>query len=396
MPSPASLQRKILSDPLNRAVFGRRSGIYLVGGYLRDLVAFGRRSKDLDYVYSGKIRTLANSLAGDLGGTVVDLWKERIVRVCLKEGSTLDFSRLVTGIEEDLRGRDFTFNAMAWSPDSGLVDPLGGAGDIKGRNVRGIARENFEADPLRLLRAYRFSAQFSWELARRTRQLIKSMPELIKTSASERITLELFRLLNSHDPSKALGEALADGLLQNIISLPHKRLRKNLKPFYEDERNLEKLPQKYNLKEYSQGLGYRGLLRLERLLLGSAPQENRLCLSTAISKRIERVQALYGDYLQINRLDRRAVFELFSQSGDALIDLLVLGDKTDYLKDALRFRRIQKKGVLSAEEIMEMAGLGPGPGLGRLLWEMKSRQFEGAIRGKSEARRWLRGRKDLT
>jgi tRNA nucleotidyltransferase/poly(A) polymerase len=390
MPVPGGLNRKILSDPLNEAVFDRRSGIYLVGGYLRDLVALGRGSRDLDYVYPGKIKPLANSLAEALDGTVVDLKKERLVRVCLADGSTLDFSRLATDIEDDLRSRDFTFNAMAWSPESGLLDPLRGVGDIDARRVRGVARENFEADPLRLLRAYRFSAQFSWRIERRTRQHIKSMPELIKGSAPERITLELFRLLSCEDPAKALGEALADGLLQQIISVPYKTLQGNLKLLDEDMRNLEKIPEKYHLKESFQGLGHRGLLRLERLLLGSSTGENRLSMSTEITKKIERVQALYGTYRQIDRMNKRAVFDLFSRSGETLTDLLVLAGKTEYLKDALRFRRIERKGILGAREIMEITGLRPGPGLGGILREIKARQFEGSIRRKSDALRWLR------
>lgn len=389
MPDSApDLKKKILNDPLNRTVFSLSGEVYLVGGYIRDLLARGIRSKDLDFVTPRGLKLLAESVSKALGGRVVELKKEHTIRICLKD-RMLDFSKLHCPIEEDLRGRDFTINAMAWSPGSGLLDPLGGLIAIRQGVIRGISKKNFELDPLRLLRAYRLSGELSWPIEGRTRRVIKAMPGRIKHSASERITLELFKLLNSEEPSAALGAALSDGLLTRIISLSFKKLYENIKSISKVRKNLEKVPQRYHFREFSQGLSHEGLLRLEGLMLGADIEGSLLCMSRSTLKRVQTVQALHAGYLGIGRLQRGEVFELFDKAGEALIDLLVLTGNTGRVKDAGRFMRISKKGILSSEEIMEVTGLKPGRRLGELIREMKRLQFEGKIRSRAEAVRRL-------
>lgn len=384
-----SLKRKILGNPLNAKVLSLAKEGYLVGGYIRDILIRGTHSKDLDYVVGEDIRRLANTVARALGGKVVEMRKERMLRVCLKE-ATLDFSKVERCIEDDLRNRDFTFNAMAWSPGTGLIDPLKGVNDIKKGIVRGISRENFKNDPVRLLRAYRFSAELSFQIHKNTRQVIRTMPEKIRLSAPERITLEFFKLLNSKKPSKALGMALEDGVLSCIISLSFNNLKRNIKLVSKINGILDKLPEKYILKEFSQGLKYIGLLRLEALLLDS--EANLLTLSRDTYKRVSIVKRLYDDFKVLEVQKRRAaeVFNLFKDSGDALLDLLILSGNTGYLKDAERFFRIQKRGILSSEEIISITGLTTGVRLGRIIQEVKRLQFEGVIRTKAAAREFLR------
>jgi tRNA nucleotidyltransferase/poly(A) polymerase len=384
-----NLRKKILRDHLVRAVFSLSNDVYLVGGYIRDLLAKNARSKDLDFVTGKGLRALVNAVSEAIQGRVVELGKEQMIRVCLKDRN-LDFSRLSGHIEADLRGRDFTINTLAWSPGTGLLDPLGGVNDIKQNVIRGISKKNFQHDPVRLLRAYRFSAELSWPIERGTRRVLKTMPERIKHSAPERITLEFFKLLNSEDPSGALRSALRDGILPVIISLSYKKLYENIQSISQIGENLEKLPERYALKEFSQGLSYRGLLRLERLLLGSDMKKNLLSLSRLTAKRLETVQRLYGDFRGLAGMGRGEVFGLFEDSGEALVDLLILSGNTDFLGEAKRFLRISRKGLLSSEEIMEKTGLEPGRKLGQTIREMKRRQFEGRIRSKAEARRWLR------
>jgi tRNA nucleotidyltransferase (CCA-adding enzyme) len=363
-------------------------GVYLVGGYIRDLAARAVRSRDLDFVTGKGLRALAYGVSETLGGRVVELKKEHTIRVCLKD-RMLDFSRLSNSIEEDLGGRDFTMNAMAWSPGSGLVDPLGGLKDIRQGIIRGISKKNFDNDPVRLLRAYRFSGEFSWPIERRTRRVIKTMPESIKRSATERITLEFFKLLNSDDPSAALKSALRDGLLTVIISLSFKKLYENIKSISKVSRNLENLPERYHFREFPQGLSHRGLLRLEGLLVGSEMEKNLLSISRNTLKRVHAVHALYGKFAAIRGLGRGEVFDLFDESGEALVDLLVLTGNIGYLREGERFMRVSKEGMLSSEEIMKTAGIGPGRKLGHLIREMKRLQFEGRIRSKAQARRLL-------
>lgn len=105
---------------------------------------------------------------------------------------------------EDLRRRDFTINAMAYSHATGIVDAFDGVADLKARRIRcvGNAMERFTEDALRILRAIRFSAQLGFEIEKETFEAISVIaPNLAKVS-KERIQMELTKLLCSEHPEK--------------------------------------------------------------------------------------------------------------------------------------------------------------------------------------------------
>jgi tRNA nucleotidyltransferase/poly(A) polymerase len=382
-------KRKILRGRACSAVFGMCPDAYLVGGYLRDLSRRGGRSKDIDFVYAGDFHGLAVSVAGELGGKVVELKAEQLTRVVLADGSTIDFSLMEGDILKDLGGRDFTMNAMAWSPGSGLLDPFGGLGDIDGRLVRALSSDNMRADTVRLLRAYRFSAELGFAIEGRTRSIGKALAGGLGKAASERITLEFFKLLNSGAPREALGMSLADGLLGAIIPLSFNKLRANIKSFSNIERNIKKLHEIFYMREFSQGLSVRGLLRLERLMIGSRQLPERLSLSNDIAGRLQVSGRLYGAFSEIDMSDSRGLFELFYETGDASLDLLVVSGRMELLGELKRFQRIQKKPLVKTEEVMELTGVGSGPELGRILKDLSKLRFSREIRGRRDAARWL-------
>ena len=109
-----------------------------------------------------------------------------------------------SSLEEDLRRRDFTINAMAYNPRTGLVDLFGGMQDLSGGIVRCVGRseERFAEDALRILRAVRFSAQLNFGIAEETMRAAAQMaPNLSKISA-ERIRSELHKILLSDHPER--------------------------------------------------------------------------------------------------------------------------------------------------------------------------------------------------
>ncbi len=105
--------------------------------------------------------------------------------------------RFVPDITEDLRRRDFTVNAMAWNPDSGLCDPFGGAADMDARLLRcvGDPQERFNEDALRILRALRFAATYGFAIEEQTAAALFHCAPLLRTVAAERVRAELDRLL---------------------------------------------------------------------------------------------------------------------------------------------------------------------------------------------------------
>lgn len=105
---------------------------------------------------------------------------------------------------EDLKRRDFTINAMAYSHETGIVDAFGGMEDLEKRVIRcvGEPMERFEEDALRILRAIRFSAQLDFSIEEKTREAITRIaPNLAKVSR-ERIQMELTKLLCSDHPEQ--------------------------------------------------------------------------------------------------------------------------------------------------------------------------------------------------
>lgn len=212
----------ILSDIINQKIFKFAEessiNIYLVGGYLREILT-GIEKADRDYVIEGHgARNLAENLAGVLRGSFVDLDKERDIARVVIEGRTLDFSgTLGKSIEEDLLRRDFTINSIAWSPKKGFIDPMNGMIDIKKGVIRAIKKENMSEDPIRLLRVYRFSAQLKMDIEPRTVKMITELSHLLQNVSGERISSEVFKILESPQSFIYLYKASQSGILESIF-----------------------------------------------------------------------------------------------------------------------------------------------------------------------------------
>lgn len=395
------IEKIIMGNSINARVFSLGKEVYIVGGYLRD-VLLGKKSKDIDYIVRGDIKEFACQLLVQErktkvqklldGATIVELKKEQMIRIVLKEGVTLDFTRLTGKLEDNLRERDFTMNALAWSPKTGIIDLLNGVNDIKCHRIRGISIDNFRNDPLRLLRVYRFAAELGWNADIKTRKMVKQLNRAVKRSASERITLEFFRLLNSKASQDALKLALMDGLLECFLSISHKKLAGNIKALPVLESTLEKIPLRLKLtleKPFSQELTLRGLLRLEQALNGSIPGKNRLGLSRLIRERLKIVHKLLTASEKYNLLAESNIFDTFVKAKDAVFDFLTLSGNIELLSQAERFKRIWKKSFLTSEEIMVITGLKQGVALGKLIYGLKKMEFEGKLKTKKEATKWL-------
>ena len=122
-------------------------------------------------------------------------------------------------ISEDLSRRDFTVNAMAYSESRGLVDIFGGRADLDARIIRAVRdpRERFTEDALRILRAFRFSAQLGFDIHPDTLLACREKREGIGRLSAERICSELFKLVSSAEPVKPLLQMKELGILEYIF-----------------------------------------------------------------------------------------------------------------------------------------------------------------------------------
>ncbi len=123
-------------------------------------------------------------------------------------------------IEEDLRHRDFTINAMAYDVARGvIIDPHGGRKDLSRRLIRTVGEpsDRFLEDPVRLLRAVRLATEYGYEMELKTQQTISAMAERLGSVAEERVRDELLKILVSDKPSRGFDLMRKTGLLICVI-----------------------------------------------------------------------------------------------------------------------------------------------------------------------------------
>jgi len=391
MLSGKKLKEKILKDRYNSIIFkkSRGRGVYLVGGYIRDILR-GKISKDRDFIVADDIKSFTHEISKFIGGTLIEFKKGETTRLVLKDRVSIDFSRSMGTLEEDLSKRDFTINAIAWSPDSGIIDPYKGIEDIKRRRISSISEKNFKADPLRMLRAYRFAAELNGSIEDKTRRSIKTLYNKIKKVSSERITFELFNLLNSENPARYLNMALNDRLLRYILSINIRTLEHNIKAIYRFKRQLKEHTKevKVLLEEiFSQNITYKGLLLLELLLRRNGLFEPDRIPLIRISRNIAKRIML--THKGLKEFKGCKLFNFFMKSKGAAMDIIILKDRMDLIKEYIRFKNIWKEGMISSLEVARIGKIKAGPRLGKVIAELKKAEFEREIKSKEEAIRLI-------
>ena len=182
--------------------------VWVVGGAVRDAIR-GRAVHDVDLVVAGDAQPVGQAVADFLGGTPVPVESWNITRVALPaatEGASpfiIDVSGCHGSLEDDLRARDFTVDAMAlplrcWDTDErfdAIVDPLNGKADL----VRGVLRATgdgvFQADPGRMLRGVRLANQHGFRMEPDTARAIRRDAPLLHRVSAERVRDEFMAIL---------------------------------------------------------------------------------------------------------------------------------------------------------------------------------------------------------
>lgn len=183
---------------------------WAVGGCVRDSL-LGRRPHDWDLCTSALPEQTAEVFSafplirnGEKHGTIAVCTEGQVVEITTlrSEGSYTDgrhpdWVKFVPDLRQDLARRDFTINAMAWSPKDGLQDPFDGARDLKAGILRAVGdpETRFREDGLRILRGLRFAARFSLTVDPETGRAMNDCAGLLKKIAAERIYTELMGFL---------------------------------------------------------------------------------------------------------------------------------------------------------------------------------------------------------
>lgn len=202
---------------------------YAVGGCVRDSV-LGRPPSDWDITtsatpYETKELFPRTFDTGIKHGTVTVLFdKEGFEVTTYRIDGDYEDNRhpkevtFTSSLEEDLKRRDFTINAMAYNSKSGLIDIFGGMEDIKKGIIRcvGNAEERFTEDALRMLRAVRFSAQLGYRIEEATASAIRRLAPNLRHISAERIQAELVKLVTSAHPDY-LRTAYETGITKQVL-----------------------------------------------------------------------------------------------------------------------------------------------------------------------------------
>ena len=188
---------------------------YVVGGCVRDSI-LDRVPGDWDITTSAKPEEVKEIFGKtvDTGlqhGTVTIIKNRKGYEVTTyridgeyRDGRHPDSVEFTSSLLEDLKRRDFTINAMAYSHETGIVDAFDGMGDLEKKVIRcvGCPRDRFTEDALRILRAIRFAAQLGFSIEGETYGAIREIAPNLKNVSKERIQVELTKLLTSAHPEK--------------------------------------------------------------------------------------------------------------------------------------------------------------------------------------------------
>jgi len=226
---------------------------YLVGGCVRDLI-IDKKPKDWDVttnakpaqiislfektVYENDFGTVGvyipseNSVEGEVihetnsSDVIRETSKYKVIEVTpyRLEAKYSDFRhpdevKFSDKLEDDLKRRDFTINAMALSYKGHLTDMFNGLKDIKDKTLRAVGNpdDRFKEDALRMLRAIRFACQLGFSVSYETSESILKNADLIKKISGERIRDEFVKIIMSENPSRGIVMLQKFGLLKNII-----------------------------------------------------------------------------------------------------------------------------------------------------------------------------------
>lgn len=279
--------------------------MYLVGGAVRDMY-LNRLSHDLDFALPVGGIASARRVANALDANFMILDEERDTgRVIVIDSNNsrvyLDFATYRGGanLEDDLRARDFTINAIAYDlRTQTILDPLDGAADLQAKLIRACSPSSFTDDPIRILRAVRQAAAFDFKIDLDTRKAMKDAARLLPNISPERRRDELFKILEGVRPADSMRALEMLNVFPYI--LPELSAMKGVE---------QSLPHIYEVWEHT----LKVLAHLEKILDALETQSSNgdpflEMLLTSIGKYRDKFTAHFSESLNTDRSARAVLF----------------------------------------------------------------------------------------
>ena len=398
-------------------------GLYIVGGFVRDLL-LDRPNLDIDLVVEGDAIALAKALAAHGEGRVRAHTRFGTAKWILDSGESLDFVSARTefyaqpaalpqversSIKQDLHRRDFTINTLAIRLDRDhygeLLDFYGGETDLRNWVIRVLHSLSFVEDATRILRAIRLEQRLGFQIEPRTRELIADALGLIARLSGERIRHELFLLLQEPKPEDGLARLEQLQVLRQIhpglrcdgwLQQKFRTLREVMGEWYDkswlpavDEEDHDALHGMPALANNAHQL-YLALLSFRLLLPEVDTLAIRLKLVRQDVELLHKVAELerHAERLQVSDVCPSEVYHLFAPySGPMLLVLWVATDSAGVRAHLTRYwqeyRHVQP--VLSGDDLKAMGGK-PGRIFGTVLEALRDAHLDGEISSEAEER----------
>jgi len=222
---------KIEDDEVIKLIkpFIKNTDIYIVGGFVRDIL-MNKKSPDRDLIVcDSDVKEFSEKLTKKLNAHFIELDSiNKIYRIVLEDKiNYLDITcPIENNLEKDIKRRDLTINAIAYDINKQtFLDITGGINDIKNKKIKGIEEKNFEDDPLRILRIFRFYSKTGFEISPDLIDLSKKLYKRINEPAKERITVELLKMFEGEFCDCALLKMDECGILEEIFPI-YKEVKK--------------------------------------------------------------------------------------------------------------------------------------------------------------------------
>lgn len=415
-----------LLKAVTAAAEAHRSPIYLVGGFVRDLL-LQRPSLDLDLVVEGDAIPLARRLAKQYGGAVTAYaqfgtatWtirkaKKKLAGQLFTDGrlapddlpDALDLASARReryahsgalpevdrdGIQADTYRRDVTVNTLALRLDGEhygeLVDHWGGLEDLRQGRLRVLHDGSFADDATRILRVLRFAARFDFRIEPHTLDLLKAAKSHLQDISGERLRHELDLILAEAHRATILKELQDYGILAAI----HPMLRVDKAALARLERQPATLPKVWELDEEAANTDLAYLLWLVYLSREEvASLATRLPFTRRLLAALEALVDLQGDAADlvgaapsqvVTRLEAAPLMAVFAQV------LITEKAKLRAQLEAFAQNWRQVQPTVTGDDL-KRRGLPPGPRYGEILWRLRVAWLDGEVKSQAEEAAYL-------
>lgn len=407
-----------LQNPFIQSLVKLKNGekAYLVGGFIRDSL-LGKETKDVDIILDSPDFTPVEKFSHHYGKSPVAL-DENLRRVPLPEGYQIDFALQKSSLRANLLERDFTINTLALDLDhlqaSGLylMDIRGGLEDLSNAKITLVTDKALENDPLRMLRAFRLKSQLKFTADKHLLSMILKKHHLIDRVAKERVTEEIFLIMEGSFAGGHLSHPSARKLLEKILKAPvYPENLQYLEEILSPETNfLSSLkPQLINhVGKRAGNVNRLQLIKLVSLAISSSKAERTgadVAEALALGKKQERFirkvtkLAPLAENLMEKSFDLSEVSAFFLKGKEEtpeifLATVILKTEVPDYLSRCEKILTIffekyslilQSPGLVSGDELIRLLGIKPGPRVKTVLDRIHQAQITGEIKEKEEA-----------